>query len=128
MDRRTFLKAGLALPALHLPSLTASAQGSIHATRQDAFYTALTEKPWLRPFVGAQQISTRSVMRPVHGRLPAGFTGALYRNGPAFHDLGEERFAHWFDAPGLIQKYTFGANDTGGTGGGASGPPYWDAA
>ena len=112
MKRSTFLKGiatGLAAPALSIPvfgQITKTAQQN----RFDAFSDALSQKPWLRGFVGTQQIETRTQMQTVYGALPSGLRGALYRNGPAYHDIGGERFGHWFDAPGMIQKYAIKGN------------------
>ncbi len=111
MDRRTLLKGAaagtLAAPALSLPLC---AQSTPEQARFDAFADALEAKPWLRGFVGAQVLQTQTAMETVHGQMPEGLQGALFRNGPAYHDIGGERFGHWFDAPGMVQKYTIGAN------------------
>ena len=47
-------------------------------------------------------------MRRVQGKLPDGFAGALYRNGPGWFRYGEETTGHWFDGDGMIQKIAFG--------------------
>jgi carotenoid cleavage dioxygenase len=39
------------------------------------------------------------------GQVPEGFTGTLYRNGPARHEIGDFRYHHWFDGDGMIQAW-----------------------
>ncbi|MGR4868321.1 carotenoid oxygenase family protein [Variovorax sp. LARHSF232] len=41
----------------------------------------------------------------VHGRFPDALAGTLYRIGPAGHDLGGERYHHWFDGDGMVQRF-----------------------
>ena len=43
----------------------------------------------------------------LHGRIPAGLRGSLYRNGPARHELGGRRYRHWFDGDGMLQAFEF---------------------
>lgn len=43
----------------------------------------------------------------VHGELPAGFTGTLFRNGPGRNRVGPDRFGHWFDGDGMVSRITF---------------------
>jgi all-trans-8'-apo-beta-carotenal 15,15'-oxygenase len=40
----------------------------------------------------------------VRGRFPDAVAGTLYRIGPAGHDLGGERYHHWFDGDGMVQR------------------------
>jgi all-trans-8'-apo-beta-carotenal 15,15'-oxygenase len=40
----------------------------------------------------------------VRGRFPDAVAGTLYRIGPAGHDLGGERYHHWFDGDGMVQQ------------------------
>jgi len=37
--------------------------------------------------------------------LPSGFSGTLYRNGPALFKRGETQYKHWFDGDGMIQSF-----------------------
>lgn len=46
-------------------------------------------------------------MRPVHGRMPAGLSGTLFRNGPAKFRRGGTASGHWFDGDGLVRRYNF---------------------
>lgn len=44
-------------------------------------------------------------MRLVHGRVPTGLEGTLYRNGPAQFLYGTDDYAsHWFDGDGMVQR------------------------
>ena len=105
MDRRTFSKlvAG-ALTATTLPSplRAKSALGD-----QQAFMAALTEKPWLLGYLGVPQTELHGSVNIVSGKVPDDLHGYFLRNGPALHDIGPDRFLHWFDAPGMVQKFTF---------------------
>lgn len=78
---------------------------------------AETSDPWMSEFDQAlkQNDWTLGWRTPAHdlegtasvtGKFPQAVTGALYRNGPAGHDLGGVRYHHWFDGDGMIQKFT----------------------
>ena len=47
------------------------------------------------------------VVDEVEGRLPAGLTGTLYRNGPGKNEVGGTPYAHLFDGDGLLSQFTF---------------------
>ena len=68
---------------------------------------ALEEKPWLLGYLGTRKAELRATLNSVSGRLPNDLEGSFYRNGPALHNIGADRFKHWFDAPGMIQQFTF---------------------
>ena len=109
MDRRTFIKTltGL-MTATALPT-SLRAKSVIGA--QAAFLKALEEKPWLLGYLGTQETALEANLRIVSGRIPSDLSGHFFRNGPAMHNIGLDRFSHWFDAPGMVQRFTF-ANDT----------------
>ena len=50
----------------------------------------------------------QSTMTRLHGRLPEGLRGVLYRNGPAQFERAGERLGHWFDGDGMIQRFEIG--------------------
>src|SRR5262245_32438884 len=107
MDRRQFLQsiAAVALAGL-LPSGLAQALRSSEAWQQ-APAAALAQHPWLR---GWQAVANETLQTPwleLQGRVPAGLHGTLYRNGPARHELGGERYHHWFDGDGMVQAFRF---------------------
>ena len=108
MDRRTFNKILIgSITASTLPG-TLLAQSPIG--NQAMFFKALAEKPWLLGYLGIQQTELQGNIRIVSGKLPSDLRGHLYRNGPAMHNIGSDRFSHWFDAPGMVQKFTFANN------------------
>ncbi|HEY6008504.1 MAG TPA: carotenoid oxygenase family protein [Geobacteraceae bacterium] len=50
----------------------------------------------------------RSYRPTVEGRLPAGLTGTLYRNGPALFDRDGRRKRIILDGDGMVQRFHFG--------------------
>lgn len=48
-------------------------------------------------------------MKLVSGRAPAGLSGTLYRNGPAWFRHGDQYAQHWFDGDGMVQRIAIGA-------------------
>ena len=91
--------ASAALPT-HLQAKTALGDRA-------AFMSALEQKPWLLGYLGASEIEMHANMRIVSGKVPRDLQGNFFRNGPAMHDIGSDRFLHWFDAPGMIQRFSF---------------------
>ncbi|MBE0590406.1 MAG: carotenoid oxygenase family protein [Hydrogenophaga sp.] len=47
----------------------------------------------------------------VRGRFPDAVAGTLYRNGPAGHDLGGERYHHWFDGDSMVQRFVIAGTE-----------------
>ncbi|MEM9054362.1 MAG: carotenoid oxygenase family protein [Pseudomonadota bacterium] len=43
-------------------------------------------------------------MQLVYGKAPSDLKGALYRNGPAQFQYGDQYASHWFDGDGLIHR------------------------
>jgi all-trans-8'-apo-beta-carotenal 15,15'-oxygenase len=50
-------------------------------------------------------------MRRVSGRMPKGFSGTLYRNGPAQLTYGTTPVGHWFDGDGMVHRIRFGEGE-----------------
>lgn len=50
----------------------------------------------------------QAAMTLVKGKAPAGLTGALYRNGPAWSRHGDQYATHWFDGDGMVQRIAIG--------------------
>ena len=46
-------------------------------------------------------------MTRLHGKLPEGFAGQLYRNGPAQFQYGDSYLSHWFDGDGMVHSIRF---------------------
>ena len=108
MDRRTFTKMLMGLmtaSALPSPLRAKSPIGD-----QASFLKALEEKPWLLGYLGTRETDLQANLHIVSGRVPIDLQGHFFRNGPAMHNIGSDRFTHWFDAPGMIQKFTFANN------------------
>lgn len=60
---------------------------------------------WSNP--SAHELSTAS-LRKVHGNLPQGLSGTLYRNGPGIFTRGNQSVDHWFDGEGMMQAFRIG--------------------
>lgn len=108
MDRRTFNKMLLGL--MTASTLPNALQAKTPIGNQMAFLKALEEKPWLLGYLGTRETELRATLRIVSGRVPSNLQGHFFRNGPALHNVGLDRFAHWFDAPGMVQKFSFANN------------------
>jgi len=57
---------------------------------------------WQNP--KSHRLQTKALRR-VHGALPEGLQGTLYRNGPGIHERAGERLGHWFDGSGMMQAF-----------------------
>jgi len=101
MDRRHFLSAGLGLGAL---ALTGNARAD--AATYQRFHAALARDKSLAVY--ADQVGEQSGLAVVEGRLPKDLQGSFYRNGPGRFELGGERYHHWFDGDGFVQRWTIG--------------------
>ncbi len=105
--------AGLASPAAwgqvlaggNSPSGAAAPSGCANPAAD--FAAARASAPWA---VGYTSMATDAppLRMQLHGKLPAGLVGAFWRNGPARHELGGQRYRHWFDGDGAIQSYDIG--------------------
>ncbi len=99
MDRRRFLEAGLGLGALSLAGATRADQ----ETRR-RFHAALARNPALAVY--ADTVGSQAGEARVEGRIPGDLQGSFYRNGPGRFELGGERYHHWFDGDGFVQRWT----------------------
>lgn len=99
MQRRELLRLLAAAGALPLFTPAAHAGGD---PWQAAFDTA--RAPWKTGFAtpAGDLPLTRATVR---GRFPDAVTGTLFRIGPAGHDLGGERYHHWFDGDGMAHRF-----------------------
>jgi carotenoid cleavage dioxygenase len=82
------------------PSYESSFENALHAT---------PAQPWLMGYEGLQADAAPMALT-VRGKFPSDLHGAFYRNGPARHSLGGQRYHHWFDGDGMLQKYEIGAS------------------
>lgn len=81
------------------------APGAVGAAEPESWRAqfAASREPWTPAFatLAGDFPLTRARVR---GRFPDAVAGTLYRNGPAGHDLGGERYHHWFDGDGMVHR------------------------
>lgn len=92
LDRRAFLAAGFAAAAAAIVTPEMALAGA-------------APPAWLLGVSDVEADLPEQAMRLVHGRAPAGFSGRLYRNGPAKFRRGSSAAGHWFDGDGLVRKF-----------------------
>lgn len=80
-----------------------------------AFAAAAQSRPWTIGYrsLDVDHLSSEAVLT---GQLPAGLRGTLYRNGPARHERGGQRYGHRWDGDGMIQRFTLSGNGVSQTG------------
>ncbi|CAN5593055.1 carotenoid oxygenase family protein [soil metagenome] len=104
MDRRELLRrlavAGSA-PFL-LPRLARAAAPAGPEDWQSEFQASTV--PW-KPAFATLPGDLPLTAATVRGRFPDAVAGTLYRIGPAGHDLGRERYHHWFDGDGMAHRF-----------------------
>lgn len=112
MDRRRFLRTLLSgATALAIaPALLRS--GDALAGDPARFAAGLREHPWLAGWKSVQSETLGPATVRVEGRLPAGFAGTLYRNGPAWTERAGFRYEHWFDGDGMVHGWRFNGDGT----------------
>lgn len=101
MDRRELLRrlaAAGSAPFL-LPLLT---RADTNESWQNQFQNATV--PWKAAFATLPGDLPLAAAK-VRGRFPDAVAGTLYRIGPAGHDLGVERYHHWFDGDGMAHRF-----------------------
>ena len=76
------------------------------AALKAAFDVAAKTKPWTVAYQSFDDNSISSVAE-MRGSLPDDLRGTLYRNGPARHERGGQRYGHCWDGDGMIQKFIF---------------------
>ena len=115
MDRRELLRrlasAG-ALPPLTALSALMPAASLTHAANLDH---GADPDHWQSQFDASNTLWKSGFTTPpgdlpltrvkVRGRFPDALAGTLFRVGPAGHDLGGERYHHWFDGDGMAQAF-----------------------
>ena len=99
LSRRSALRLLASTPLL--------SAGRLRAGTLESFAASLARDPRLLAFANPHAPQVGAPLRTVAGRLPAGLTGTLWRNGPAEHDRFGHRYGHWFDGDGMIQAFTF---------------------
>ena len=99
MDRRKFLSSSIGFSALGLASGSAMAD----AETLKRFQAALKRDPKLVVF--ADTVAENAGDATIKGRIPADLNGVFFRNGPGRFELGGERYHHWFDGDGFVQRW-----------------------
>ena len=101
-ERRQFLTRSISLAALGLSSGAALADSDTYRR----FHQALEHDARLSAYAGVTgELSGDAV---IHGRMPDDLQGTFYRNGPGRFELGGERYHHWFDGDGYVQRWQLG--------------------
>lgn len=101
MDRRNFLFA--ATGTLAFGARAAETPDACEA----AFEASRASQPWTIGYAGLQQDAAPMPLK-LRGKIPSALYGAYFRNGPARHEIGGQRYHHLFDGDGMVQKYTIG--------------------
>jgi carotenoid cleavage dioxygenase-like enzyme len=107
MDRRRFLRnlvSGATALALAPPLLHGA---RALAGESSVFAAGLERHPWLAGWKSVAGESLAPTGLELQGRLPDGFAGTLYRNGPALFERDGFRYEHWFDGDGMVQRWNF---------------------
>ena len=112
MTRRELLAlaagGGLSAPWA-LSSRTAWAQAA--DPWKQGFDAARASNPVLLGWQGAERDLLASDTLPVEGRWPQELAGTFYRNGPAGHETGGQRYHHWFDGDGMVQAFDISSGE-----------------
>jgi all-trans-8'-apo-beta-carotenal 15,15'-oxygenase len=69
-----------------------------------AFAAAELSRPWT---LGYRSLDSDRIEADaqLNGRLPSELRGTLFRNGPARHERGGQRYGHRWDGDGMIQRF-----------------------
>ncbi len=108
MQRRNFLRLAGAGVLTPLFSQLALASQQASDTWAAEFANAQAASPWIAAYRSANRDLAADA--EISGRFPAAVQGVLYRNGPAVHQLGDQRYHHWFDGDGMMQRFAIGDN------------------
>ncbi|XZO03987.1 MAG: carotenoid oxygenase family protein [Microcoleus sp.] len=65
------------------------------------------KKSWAKPFASPATEFPLTKLSVKSGKIPLGFRGSLYRNGPARLERGGVSVGHWFDGDGAILAVHF---------------------
>ena len=114
MDRRELLRRLLAASSASsllqlLPSTSAHADTLDAPDTWQAQFDA-SNVPWKSAFATPKGDLPLTAVK-VRGRFPDAVAGTLYRIGPAGHDLGGQRYHHWFDGDGMAHRFVIAGNE-----------------
>lgn len=72
-----------------------------------AFEDAAMNTPWTLAYASCNEDALSAEDIGLEGRVPAGVQGTLYRNGPARHERGTQRYGHRWDGDGMVHAIHF---------------------
>ena len=109
MQRRNFIKSLAALGITSAIPLKALAQmgNSTAVNVKQLFNQALANDPSLIGFANIETNFARKQLT-IEGKVPADLHGVFFRNGPAKHERGDQRYRHLFEGDGMIQQFKIG--------------------
>ena len=72
-----------------------------------AFQRSAGSRPWTEGYrsLDVDRIVCDAV--PLSAPLPKGLRGTFFRNGPARHERGGQRYGHRWDGDGMLQRFQF---------------------
>ncbi len=112
MQRRQLLKSMVSLGAgsllLNMPfNALANIEKPLQAVNyKSLFNQSFKNNPELIGFSNVEN-DFQSQVLSVEGDIPNDLKGTFYRNGPAKHERGEQRYQHLFEGDGMLQSFTF---------------------
>ena len=112
MQRRQLLKSMLSLGAssllLNTPfnALANVSEPLVGVNYKNLFNQSMVNNPELIGFANIEDNFLPQNLS-IEGEIPKDLIGIFYRNGPAKHERGEQRYKHLFEGDGMLQSFTF---------------------
>ena len=72
------------------------------------FHHATLSKPWTAGYEVCRHDALATESLVVEGKIPVGLRGTYYRNGPAGHERGTQRYGHRWDGDGMVHAFRIG--------------------
>lgn len=72
------------------------------------FERARRDNPWTLGLTNPKAPLLETPQVRLEGKWPEQLKGSFLRTGPAQHERAGERYSHWFDGDGMVQKYQIG--------------------
>ena len=95
LNRRQFLQGSAALSGAALLSGCALMP----------MRTSESGDTWHMGWKNVNSDALRETAMQVEGKIPKQLNGTMLRNGPALFERAGERYQHWFDGDGMLQKF-----------------------
>ena len=77
------------------------------AACKQAFKGAAMNSPWTLAYASCNEDALSAEAIELEGRVPAAVRGTFYRNGPARHERGTQRYGHRWDGDGMVHAIHF---------------------